>query len=181
MKKLAVVCLLFLGVVASAQAQSKVAHVDVNKLLQEMPEMKTVQKELQDLGAKYDATLQASKKEYNTLLEKYSVEAQGLTQEDFVAKQDEFEKKSKELEDMKRSIQETQQTYQKDLQDKEQQKVTPLLQKVEVAIDKVAKAKGYDYVLNYSKQDQGLNVVMAPVLVANGTNIYDDVRKELGF
>ena len=49
----------------------------------------------------------------------------------------------------------------------------PLYDKARTAIEKVASAQGFDYVLDAS---QG-----GGVLVANGKNIMPDVKKELGF
>jgi len=59
---------------------------------------------------------------------------------------------------------------QKELQQKEQDLFKPIQEKIKAAIQKVGKAKGYQYVLD-----------SAMVLLADGPNITADVKKELGF
>jgi outer membrane protein len=59
---------------------------------------------------------------------------------------------------------------QKELQQKESDIVKPIMDKVKASIQKVGKAKGFQYVLN----SEGL-------LLADGPNITADVKKDLGF
>jgi len=56
------------------------------------------------------------------------------------------------------------------LQKKEQDLTKPLYEKIRASIQKVGKAKGYQYVVN---SDQ--------LLLADGPNITADVKKDLGF
>ena len=49
----------------------------------------------------------------------------------------------------------------------------PITEKAQAAINKVAEALGFDYVLD-STQGQG-------VIVAKGTDLMEEVKKELGF
>jgi outer membrane protein len=59
---------------------------------------------------------------------------------------------------------------QKELQSKEADIVKPIMEKVKLSIQKVGKAKGFQYVLN----SEGL-------LLADGPNLTADVKKDLGF
>jgi len=59
---------------------------------------------------------------------------------------------------------------QKELQQKESDIVKPIMDKVKASIQKVGKAKGFQYVLN----SEGL-------LLADGPNLTADVKKDLGF
>jgi outer membrane protein len=70
-------------------------------------------------------------------------------------------------------IQQFQQTAGKDLQQKELDLYKPILEKAQAAIQKVAKAKGFQYVLD--------STTGSGVLVADGTDLLADVKKELGF
>jgi outer membrane protein len=71
---------------------------------------------------------------------------------------------------MEKRIQEYGQTAQKELQSKETELMKPIQEKIKAAIQKVGKAKGFQYILN--SQD---------LLLADGPNLTADVKKELGF
>ena len=60
----------------------------------------------------------------------------------------------------------------KDLQQKEVDIFQPILNQARAAIQKVARAKGYEYVLDSSP---GSNVILA-----DGPDLLADVKKELG-
>ena len=60
-----------------------------------------------------------------------------------------------------------------DLQKKEAELLKPIYEEARVAIQKVAKAQGYNYVLD-AMSGQG-------VLYADGKDLLADVKKELGF
>ncbi|MNG39300.1 Outer membrane protein (OmpH-like) [compost metagenome] len=59
---------------------------------------------------------------------------------------------------------------QKELQQKDSDIVKPIMEKVKASIQKVGKAKGYQYVLDGST-----------LILADGPNITADVKKDLGF
>jgi len=58
-----------LGGTTVAMAQVKIAHIDSQKLLKEMPDMKKAQAELQKVEQSYTNDIQASIKEYQKKLE----------------------------------------------------------------------------------------------------------------
>jgi outer membrane protein len=74
---------------------------------------------------------------------------------------------------MQKRIQDYQENASKELQTKQEAIVKPILEKAKAAIQKVAKAKGYQYVLD--------STIGAGVLVADGPDLSADVKKELGF
>jgi outer membrane protein len=78
--------------------------------------------------------------------------------------------RQKEVQDMEKRIQEYGQTAQKELQTKEADLMKPIQEKIKAAIQKVGKAKGFQYVLNAES-----------LLLADGPNLTADVKKELGF
>lgn len=162
---------LMLGV--GATAQTKVAHIDTQKLLSEMPEMKKAQEQLQKLSQTYSNDIQASLKEYQTKAQAYQSEINALTEEQLKAKQADLEKKLKELETMQGNIRQAEQTATEEIQKKQQSLVTPLIEKARKAIEKIAKAQGVQYVLDAA---QGGNVIFA-----GGKDLLQDVKKELGF
>ena len=74
---------------------------------------------------------------------------------------------------MEQSIRQYQAQAQQDLAKKEAELLEPILTQAKDAVVKVAKAQGFDYVLD-STAGQG-------VILADGKDLLADVKKELGF
>ena len=108
-KKLTAVFLLLMTV--SVTAQSKIAHIDSQSLISEMPEVKEAQAQLEKLQKTYATEIDASMKEYQTKLQTYSADAQNQTDVTNQARQ-------KELAGMEQNIQQYQQTASQDIQKK---------------------------------------------------------------
>jgi outer membrane protein len=100
-----------------------------------------------------------------TLIEKY--EKEGATTTDAVN-----QTRQTEVQDMAKRISEYQENAQKELGTKESDLMKPLIEKIKAAIQKVGKAKGFKYVLNSTD---------GTLLLADGTDITADVKKDLGF
>jgi outer membrane protein len=162
-KTLLIAALLILGANNTMNAQAKVAHVDVSEIMSKMPAMLDAQNQLQKLSGTYDAEYKKMVDEYQTKIKKYEAEAATVTE----AINGE---RSKEVQDMQKRIVDYRDNAQKELQQKETDIVKPLMEKVRAAIQKVGKAKGYQYVLDGST-----------LLLADGPNITVDVKKDLGF
>ena len=163
---------LFIGATTAVTAQVKVAHIDVQKLLEEMPERKSVEAQLKKLEQSYTNDIQAAIKELQARAEKYQKEIAALTEAQLKARETEFLKKQEELQKMEENIRQSQQTAAQSLQ-KQQELVEPLLKKVKTAIENVAKEKGLQYVLDSSTGSS--------VIVATGEDLYSVVKKKLGF
>ena len=125
--------------------------------------MLEAQKQLEKLSGTYDAEYKTMVEEYQSKLKKYEQEATTVT--DAVN-----ETRSKEVQDMQKRIVDYRDNAQKELQQKEGDIVKPIMEKVKASIQKVGKAKGYQYVLN----SEGL-------LLNDGPDITADVKKDLGF
>lgn len=166
LKKIAVVIILFVGATSFVNAQSKVAHINVQQLLSEMPEMKQAEAELKKLQETYRADIEDSMTELRNKYTLYSNESSSKTQE-------ENEKRAVELQGYEKSIQDAQAAAQQELQKKQAELFAPISEKAKAAIDKVAAAQGFAYVLD-ATQGYGL-------IVANGTDLLAAVKKELGF
>ncbi len=165
-KTLAVAVLLFIGATSFVNAQSKVAHIDVQKLLSEMPEMQAAQAELKKLEETYKADLQGSVDELRNKATQYENEAPSKTKE-------ENEKRAIEIQKQQQNLAQAQQSASQDIQKRQVDLFQPILKKAEEAIKKVAKAQGFQYVLDASP---GGSVIMA-----EGKDIAGEVKKELGF
>ncbi|MBE0391689.1 outer membrane protein [Flavobacterium sp. 7E] len=162
-KTLVIAALFILGASQTSNAQAKTAHVDVSEIMSKMPAMLDAQKQLEKLSSTYDADYKKMVEEYQAKLKKYETESATVT--DAVNGD-----RSKEVQDMQKRIVDFRDNAQKELQQKESDIVKPLMEKVRASIQKVGKAKGFQYVLDGST-----------LLLADGTNLTADVKKDLGF
>ncbi|MSP65880.1 MAG: OmpH family outer membrane protein [Flavobacteriaceae bacterium] len=164
MKKYALIAALL--VASASSAQSIVAHVNVDSLLVQMPEYKLAQEALQAEQAKFESEA----KEMNAELEKgaQALQANAATWTELRQRQEQTR-----LQEMYNNIQEYMQQAQSQLQQKEVELVTPVLEKLQAAINAVAETKKFSYVLDAS-QSKG-QVVYAK----GGINIGGDVRAYL--
>lgn len=166
LKKIAVALVLFVAATSFVSAQSKVAHIDVQKLLADMPAMKTAESELKKLSETYQADIQGSMTELQNKYTQYKNEAASKTEE-------ENQKRALELQGFEKNIGEAQQKAQQDLQKKQGELFGPISEKAKVAIEKVAANLGYDYVID-AQAGGGL-------IVAKGKDLLAEVKQELGF
>ena len=147
-------------------AQTKVGHIDVSALMTTMPAMKTAEAQLNKLREGYDTEYKKLVTEYQTKAAQYQKEAE--TAGDVLN-----QTRSQEMQDMGTRIQKYQDDASKSLQDKSVELQKPLMEKAQAAIQKVARAKGIQYVLD--------STVGSGVLLADGIDLLADVKKELGF
>lgn len=128
-----------------AGAQShKIGIVDSQKVLSEMPEMKSMQSELDNLAKKYEDTLVQLQKEFQT---KY---------QDFVKEQETMvesikSRKQQELEDLSKRIQDLNNVAQQDMQKKQVELFAPIQTKLREAINKVGNDGGFTYIMDASQ------------------------------
>ena len=162
-KLLLVAVVLFVGV--TGFAQSKTAHINTQELVAAMPAMKEAQSQLQKLQKTYDTEISGLMKELEAKYNQYEAEAESQTNE-------ENAKRAEEVQGMQNNIASYRQEALKDLQQKEVDIFQPLLDQARAAIQKVARAKGYEYVLDSSP---GSNVILA-----DGFDLMSDVKRELG-
>lgn len=157
---------LILGSVTFAQAQdSKVAHIAAQELIEMMPGYKAAMTELEQLQNTYSSSIEDMMKEAQALNQKYQSEATTKTDE-------ENAQRAMELEETKSKILEYRQNASRKLQQKEMELLQPVLEKARTTIQKVAREKGYDYVLD--------STTGTGVLLADGFDLLPAVKKELG-
>ena len=150
----------------NAQAQSKVAHINTQELVEAMPEMKSAKSELEKLQKTYETDIQAMATELQNKIKQYDAESSTKTDE-------ENGKRLQEVQSMEQSIRQYQAQAQQDLQKKELDLLRPITEKAKNAILKVGNAQGFDYVLDSSP---GGGMIMA-----NGKDLLADVKAAMGF
>ncbi|PHR10670.1 MAG: outer membrane chaperone Skp [Aequorivita sp.] len=124
-------------------AQSKVGAVDIDYILSKMPEMTTVQTQLETYGKQLDIDLNKKVDEYKKLAEAYKAGEATFTAEVKKTKQT-------ELLTLEADIQKFQQNGAKLMEIKQQEYLQPLYKKIGEALDKVAKAQNYTQVMQTS-------------------------------
>lgn len=166
LKNLLLTATLIIAFSFTAQAQSKVAHINTQELVESMPDMKSAKSELEKLAKTYETDIQAMATELQNKITQYDAESSTKTDE-------ENGKRLQEVQSMEQSIRQYQAQAQQDLQKKELDLLRPITEKAKNAILKVGNAQGFDYVLD-SSQGQG-------VIMANGKDLLADVKAELGY
>lgn len=164
-KTLIVAIVLIFGVSNFANAQSKVAHIASQELVNSMPEYKSAMNELERLQKNYDAEIKTMMGELQAKAKRYDSEAATKTQE-------ENAKRVQEVQSTERTIGEYRNNALKDLQKKEVELLKPVIEKARVAVQKVARAKGFQYVMD-ATTGTGL-------ILAEGYDLMADVKKDLG-
>ena len=103
--------------------QSNVAHINVQQLISEMPEVVAAQNELAKLEKDYTTQIDNAFKEFQT---------------------------KAQSESMQTNLQEFRDSAAQELQKKQMDLMTPLLEKARNAITKVGKEQGFNYVIDSS-------------------------------
>lgn len=161
-KTLLIAAIAFLGA-QTINAQAKVAHVDTYEILTKMPAMIDAQNQLKKLSETYD-------KEYKTLVDEYQAKIKKYDTESSTVTDAVNQTRTTEVQDMIKRINEYKETAQNDLQKKESELMKPLQEKIKTSIQKVGKAKGFQYIMNAEN-----------LLLADGPDLTADVKKDLGF
>ena len=111
LKSLLLATTLFVATSFTAQAQTKVAHINTHELVEAMPEMKNAKAELEKLAKTYETEIQAMATELQNKIKQYDGESATKTDE-------ENGKRLQEVQGMEQSIRQYQTQAQQDLQKK---------------------------------------------------------------
>lgn len=155
---------LCIGMVSFVGAQSKIAHINSQELIAAMPETQAAKTQLETLSKTYQTELQSLGAEFQKKVELYDKEAATKTKE-------ENTNRAKEVQTMEQSIREYQINAQQDLQKKEIDLFKPISEKAKAKILEVARAQGFDYVLDSSQ---------SVTIMADGKDLLPDVKASLG-
>lgn len=156
---------LMLGATAFTNAQSKVAHIASQELIETLPAYEEAMNQLQALQRTYDTEIRELMTEAQNTFQRYEAEATTMTDEQNA-------QRANELQQTQRSIGEYRNNAMEELQQKEMELLQPILESARATIQKVAREKGYDYVLD--------STTGAGLLMADGYDLMPDVKAELG-
>jgi len=164
-KTLFIALALTIGATTFANAQTKVAHIATQELVETMPAYKDAMSQLEKLEKTYDAEIKDMLTEAQNTMQRYQSEAETVTEE-------ENAKRASELQATERRIQEHSQRARQELQKKENDLIRPVIEKAREAIQTVAREQGFDYVLD--------STTGTGVILADGKDLMADVKAELG-
>ncbi|ALI98761.1 OmpH family outer membrane protein [Rufibacter tibetensis] len=165
LKSLLVAAFLLVSVASFAQTGNvKVGYTNANYIISQLPESRQIESDLKAHSSQLEKELQNKYKSYQEKVEAYKKGAPTMTD---VVRAD----REKELTTLQSSIEEFQRNADASLQKKEQSALEPVMNKIQKAIDKVAKENGYTHIftaeaLLYGPED--------------GNSFTDLVLKDLG-
>lgn len=144
----------------------KFGHIDSQALISSLPEAIRVQGELEALGKQYEAELTSMQNELQRKAEEYEKTRSTMN----ATKQAETEQS---LQEMYNKIQQAASDNQQAFNKAQQEKLGPILDRVRVAIENVAKKGGYIYIM---EQSAGQPIYVNTTL---STDITSEVKAEL--
>jgi len=163
MKNIFILLALVAGLSFGAQAQ-KFGHIDAQSLLLSLPERVDAQQTIEAAAKEYETEMLRMQDELQTKYGEY--QAKAATWPDAIRGQ-----KEKELQALDQGLQEFSQTVQMDLARMEESLLTPMIEKVQVAIQEVGKAHGFTYIFDSS---------MGATLYNGGEDVSGLVKTKLG-
>jgi outer membrane protein len=168
MKKLLFIFCICFVFTTNTHAQ-RYAVIDSKYILSKLPEYKDAQDKLDQFSKMWQQEIDQKSADLNKMYKDYDAEKIMLSDELKKKREDEIYNKEKELRDLQRQ----RFGYQGDLFKKREELVKPIQDKVYNAIQKLAVAKLYDFILDKS---EGITVIFADPKLDKS----DDVLRELG-
>ncbi len=154
--------LLLAGSTANAQ---KIGYVDLQELMQLMPEYKKANTDMEAFGKSLEDELKKMSDEFQKKVADFQKGEKTMPEAIRNVKQ-------QELQDMQTRIQDFQQSAQENIRKKEAELLKPIIEKAKGAIAQVAKEGGYSYIMDSS--------VAGFLYKPDGDNVLAQVKKKLG-
>lgn len=169
MKKILVAFTTLLLLSTAAVAQQRYAIIDTKYILSKIPEYRDADKKLQLVGEQWQKEIDDKQAVLDKMYKNYEAEQIMLTDDLKKKREDELFVKEKEI----RDLQKKRFGYEGDLFKERQKLVKPIQDKVYNAIQKIAVARVYDFILDKS---EGITVIFADPKLDKS----DEVLRELG-
>ncbi len=163
LKSLLIVALFVVS--SSAMAQQKFGVVSAQEILMQMPELDSVQTELQKVEQRLISDMEASQKEYTAKIQEYQQNLDSYTKTM-------REQKEKDLQSMNARMQEFQGVAQQEMQEQQQILMKPIQEKLMNAIKKVGIDNNFVFVF-----DKASALYISETQVVDATAL---VKAELG-
>ncbi len=164
--------LILSAVLVAAMFTSKAqryAVIDSKYILQKLPEYKSAQQRLDQFSEQWQQEIDKKSADLDKMYKNFDAEQVMLSDELKKKREDELFNKEKEL----RDLQKKRYGYEGDIFKKRQELIKPIQDKVYNAVQRLAVAKSYDFILDKS---EGITVIFADPKLDKS----DDVLRELG-
>jgi len=158
-----IVAILVAGTSVHAQ---KYAIIDTRFILDKMPEYKDAEKKLQLVSEQWQKDIDQQQADLNKMYKDYDAEQFMLSDELKKKREDELFNREKDL----RDLQKKRFGYEGDLFKERQKLVKPIQDKVYNAVQKIAVARGYDFILDKS---EGITVIFADPKLDKSQDVLD--------
>ena len=168
MKKIVFCFILALGFATATIAQ-RYAIIDTRYILDKMPDYKEAQKTLDATANMWQKEIDAKQEQLNKMYRDFEAEQVMLTEELKKKREDELFNREKEV----RDLQKKRFGYEGDLFKERQKLIKPIQDRVYTAVQKLAVARSYDFILDKS---EGITVIFADPKLDKS----EDVLRELG-
>lgn len=142
-KVLPLVLLLGLLIPGMALAQPKIGYMNSQKVMQNLPQRKNMQKKLSNFAKQQNKKFTQKATSYQKALTKFKKNKSSMSKS-------EIKKTKKNLANMKASLNQLSSKLRQKLQQKRSKMIDPILQKINEAIVTIAKKNNLDFVLNKS-------------------------------
>ena len=153
----------------NAQANQKIAYVDTDYILQNIPEYSDAPEEINQMSLKWEKELKALRKKVDDMKREYQTES-------ILLSEDQKKKKETAIDEKEQELAQLQMQYygpQGELFTKRVELIQPIQEKIYNAINQVAMTKNYAFVLDKASG--------TTILYCNEKNdISDDVLDEIG-
>jgi len=169
MKKTLLIALVLVCTAFSTQAQQRYAIIDTKYILERIPEYRDADKKLQQVGEQWQKEIDDKQVQLDKMYKNYEAEQFMLTEALKKKREDELFVREKEI----RDLQKKRFGYEGDLFKERQRLIKPVQDRVYNAVQKMALARSYDFVLDKS---EGITVIFADPKLDKS----DDILKELG-
>lgn len=143
MKTTITLCIAFLTVALSTNAQTKLGTVNSDLIISKMPQLKTVQEGLQKYGARLDSINNVKVASFETLVKTYNDDLPTLNEAAKKIRANEIQLLDKELAALRQNGNQMMQLQKNEL-------MRPLYAKVTEIVTDIAKEKGYTQILTTS-------------------------------
>jgi outer membrane protein len=160
---LVAVCIVFAGNIA--KAQNKIGYINMNQLVDQMPETKVAMANITAYNKQFIDQLTTMNNELQSKGQAYQAQRATMTDAIRTAKES-------ELSDLQKRFQDYQNTAQQQVDAKRNELGKPILDKARAAAAQVAKEKGYTYVFDSSQTE----LIVSPP----GDDLMADVKVKLG-
>ena len=168
MKRIMIAFALVLGFAFAGTAQ-RYAIIDTRYILDKLPEYKNAQTQLDATAAMWQKEIDNKQEQLNKMYRDFEAEKVMLTDVLIKKREDELFNKEKEV----RDLQKQRFGFEGDLFKERQKLIKPVQDKVFTAVQKLAVARSYDFILDKS---EGITVIFADPKLDKS----EDVLKELG-